>query len=113
KCCCCLLFQGEDGIRDWSVTGVQPCALPILAGQSVAAEHVSIVSLDDRAPEGAAGYTHLLLDRREHARLARLRSELIGLLAGERSEERRVGKRGRFCGLVVRLKDVGSEAGNK
>src|SRR5262249_58265793 len=25
----CFLFQGEDGIRDWSVTGVQTCALPI------------------------------------------------------------------------------------
>src|SRR5262249_59693929 len=24
-----FLFQGEDGIRDWSVTGVQTCALPI------------------------------------------------------------------------------------
>src|SRR5262249_57251473 len=23
-------FQAEDGIRDWSVTGVQTCALPIL-----------------------------------------------------------------------------------
>ena len=22
-------FQAEDGIRDWSVTGVQTCALPI------------------------------------------------------------------------------------
>src|SRR5438046_9432196 len=36
--CCCLcmcfvffffFFQAEDGIRDWSVTGVQTCALPI------------------------------------------------------------------------------------
>src|SRR5262249_56459399 len=31
---CCFLdrhffFQAEDGIRDWSVTGVQTCALPI------------------------------------------------------------------------------------
>src|SRR5258706_8094106 len=26
---CALLFQAEDGIRDWSVTGVQTCALPI------------------------------------------------------------------------------------
>src|SRR5262249_57944718 len=26
----CLFFQAEDGIRDWSVTGVQTCALPIL-----------------------------------------------------------------------------------
>src|SRR5262249_58028228 len=25
----CFLFQAEDGIRDWSVTGVQTCALPI------------------------------------------------------------------------------------
>src|SRR5438093_10920883 len=25
-----FFFQAEDGIRDWSVTGVQTCALPIL-----------------------------------------------------------------------------------
>src|SRR5262249_56723913 len=32
--CCRTLsffFQAEDGIRDWSVTGVQTCALPISA----------------------------------------------------------------------------------
>src|SRR5262249_5461718 len=29
--CCVFFFQAEDGIRDWSVTGVQTCALPILA----------------------------------------------------------------------------------
>src|SRR5262249_58506205 len=27
--CDCFFFQAEDGIRDWSVTGVQTCALPI------------------------------------------------------------------------------------
>src|SRR5258706_15723972 len=27
-----FIFQAEDGIRDWSVTGVQTCALPISAG---------------------------------------------------------------------------------
>src|SRR5258706_9699763 len=27
--CVVFLFQAEDGIRDWSVTGVQTCALPI------------------------------------------------------------------------------------
>src|SRR5438046_8493790 len=26
-----FFFQAEDGIRDWSVTGVQTCALPISA----------------------------------------------------------------------------------
>src|SRR5262249_62218353 len=28
-----FFFQAEDGIRDWSVTGVQTCALPISNGQ--------------------------------------------------------------------------------
>src|SRR6476619_2821553 len=28
--CLFFFFQAEDGIRDWSVTGVQTCALPIL-----------------------------------------------------------------------------------
>src|SRR5256885_2451793 len=27
----CFFFQAEDGIRDYKVTGVQTCALPILA----------------------------------------------------------------------------------
>src|SRR5262249_58988701 len=29
QCCFFFFFQAEDGIRDWSVTGVQTCALPI------------------------------------------------------------------------------------
>src|SRR5256885_10556554 len=33
RCCCSLslffFFQAEDGIRDYKVTGVQTCALPI------------------------------------------------------------------------------------
>src|SRR5215213_312353 len=28
-----FFFQAEDGIRDWSVTGVQTCALPICLAQ--------------------------------------------------------------------------------
>src|SRR5262249_58257181 len=30
--CFFFFFQAEDGIRDWSVTGVQTCALPIFNG---------------------------------------------------------------------------------
>src|SRR5258706_3853801 len=30
---CLFFFQAEDGIRDWSVTGVQTCALPISAAR--------------------------------------------------------------------------------
>jgi len=59
----------------------QICAA--LSGQIPASEHVTIVALDDQAPEGTVGYTHMLFDRREQARYARLRSELLGLLAGE------------------------------
>src|SRR5690606_40667941 len=32
---CCFVFQAEDGIRDFHVTGVQTCALPILSIFSV------------------------------------------------------------------------------
>src|SRR5438046_6132391 len=31
-----FFFQAEDGIRDWSVTGVQTCALPISCEFSLA-----------------------------------------------------------------------------
>jgi signal transduction histidine kinase len=54
-----------------------------LSSQSPASEHITLATLDDQAPEGMVGYTHMLLDRREHMRYARLRSELLGLLAGE------------------------------
>src|SRR2546426_6252965 len=34
---CCFFFQAEDGIRDYKVTGVQTCALPIsLPGEPAA-----------------------------------------------------------------------------
>src|SRR5438093_11833185 len=32
-----FFFQAEDGIRDWSVTGVQTCALPIYTAGPVGA----------------------------------------------------------------------------
>src|SRR5258706_7836005 len=40
-----FFFQAEDGIRDWSVTGVQTCALPISLVQPVP----RVERLDDRA----------------------------------------------------------------
>src|SRR5437016_6620732 len=30
-----FFFQAEDGIRDWSVTGVQACALPIAQASGI------------------------------------------------------------------------------
>src|SRR5262249_59627439 len=34
--CDFFFFQAEDGIRDWSVTGVQTCALPICRSERTA-----------------------------------------------------------------------------
>lgn len=54
-----------------------------LTGPTAAAQYVDIVDLPSGAAERGDGYTHILLDRRERARLARLRGELLSLLADE------------------------------
>src|SRR5690606_41100637 len=36
---CVFFFQAEDGIRDFHVTGVQTCALPISPGWAVMTAH--------------------------------------------------------------------------
>src|SRR3712207_7986546 len=64
-----FFFQAEDGIRDIGVTGVQTCALPILAAH----------------PTGIARKGR----RRPKVRRPRRR---MGAARGPRSEERRVGK---------------------
>src|SRR5438093_10585568 len=43
-----LFFQAEDGIRAWSVTGVQTCALPISAGPLPEAHTRAAPSRTDR-----------------------------------------------------------------
>src|SRR5262249_59440845 len=85
-----FFFQAEDGIRDWSVTGVQTCALPISrvrpvgAPRSVAAKATAAKRRADRAD--AHDYVFLrdkgIVVQRSTDRRARKR----------RSEERRVGK---------------------
>src|SRR5438046_9057006 len=42
---CFFFFQAEDGIRDWSVTGVQTCALPIYGTHKVKAEFTLLLVL--------------------------------------------------------------------
>src|SRR5262249_58955832 len=49
-------FQAEDGIRGWSVTGVQTCALPIL---SATVASISIVEVGT----GTGSLTRLLAER--------------------------------------------------
>src|SRR5262249_59937077 len=73
-----FFFQAEDGIRDWSVTGVQTCALPIL-------RHV--MWLQRRLLEQELDADRLALRRHSLA----VFDDEAGLL---RSEERRVGEGG-------------------
>ncbi|HEX5689918.1 MAG TPA: PAS domain-containing sensor histidine kinase, partial [Roseiflexaceae bacterium] len=55
----------------------------LLAGPSAATAHVDIVPLGADAQAEPGAYTHVLRDQREHARMARLRGELLGLLTSE------------------------------
>src|SRR6267154_773279 len=52
---CCFFFQAEDGIRDGRVTGVQTCALPILAGVDLAVPEGAVFGL--LGPNGAGKTT--------------------------------------------------------
>src|SRR5262249_56805110 len=82
--CFCFFFQAEDGIRDWSVTGVQTCALPICHDHRPS-HRVRSLSAAPGA-RGAAGPglpSRLDLDRAPSS------------VVGDRSEERRVGEEGR------------------
>src|SRR5258706_423062 len=47
-----FFFQAEDGIRDWSVTGVQTCALPISFAATFATRVMSRNPRDDAGREG-------------------------------------------------------------
>src|SRR5256885_5299122 len=86
-----FFFQAEDGIRDYKVTGVQTCALPISLHNAVFSAHYNAV--------------RALLDRRDvnpnscdqngaaplHTAVSHGQFDIVQLLLS-RSEERRVGK---------------------
>src|SRR5437016_6789506 len=84
-----FFFQAEDGIRDWSVTGVQTCALPIsLDVGPKALEDAAVPSVlahqQDRRAAGRGG------DESSGQKRGRM-PELVEEVS-PRSEERRVGK---------------------
>src|SRR5688500_20229922 len=76
-----FFFQAEDGIRDYKVTGVQTCALPILS-------HLRASDLRDLARS-----KNVPSSLRTAAQQRVQQKEKKG---GGRSEERRVGKEGRW-----------------
>src|SRR5690606_41202474 len=98
-------FQAEDGIRDFHVTGVQTCALPILLRTvlppSVPGEW-DVLETDD-ASRGTEMFRSLLDEMQ--GKLAQRASSVKNQRNEEhvhgrqrRSEERRVGTEGRWSG---------------
>src|SRR5256885_9549185 len=87
--CYFFFFQAEDGIRDYKVTGVQTCALPISAATRcpVVGDGDLIARARGKAPPQAA-----LCRARPMPWAGINRSRLRRLALDDRSEERRVGK---------------------
>src|SRR5437016_6579129 len=53
-----FFFQAEDGIRDWSVTGVQTCALPIF--HRAPGRRLRVGALAEQVTLSRTGMTRLL-----------------------------------------------------
>src|SRR5690606_40890132 len=89
-----FFFQAEDGIRDFHVTGVQTCALPIfpVLGSLDRFPGDWLVQWFVRDPRGASLALGAVL-------LAAAAAAGYGAW-WERSEERRVGKEGRARGVA-------------
>src|SRR5256885_3598157 len=84
-----FFFQAEDGIRDYKVTGVQTCALPILSATIIAQDEERdlpdcIASLQGFCDE------ILMVDGGSRDRTREIAASLGARVL--RSEERRVGK---------------------
>src|SRR5437016_9268928 len=80
-----FFFQAEDGIRDWSVTGVQTCALPI-SSASGAATLFGTTSFKFSRPGTPVSIKRNWKEVIVHT------VNLSHRLVKDRSEERRVGK---------------------
>src|SRR5256885_9692762 len=86
----CFFFQAEDGIRDYKVTGVQTCALPIWDLRLPVGQRHHLVR-QEAAPDD---FQERLGVRPRHHDLPRRALQVVqgAEQVGMRSEERRVGK---------------------
>src|SRR2546426_9212065 len=84
-----FFFQAEDGIRDYKVTGVQTCALPISSTPRPCSSAWSAVMM---APDVGAASTTTVARQPGDQPVAPRERVRARPLARRRSEERRVGK---------------------
>src|SRR5690606_40998063 len=104
-----FFFQAEDGIRDFHVTGVQTCALPISRPAVSAAAPPREHRRKQRRPRTGGGGR---ANRPGSARGAGGERGREGCGNGTRSEERRVGKECRSGGQPEqKRKNTGTEPG--
>src|SRR5690606_40960473 len=91
-------FQAEDGIRDFHVTGVQTCALPISGNRKAVGMMLNLGEWLATRVLGTGEYAERRIDVAVPGCLGRLRQESrskcqgCSLFQKCRSEERRVGK---------------------
>src|SRR5690606_40830384 len=85
-----FFFQAEDGIRDFHVTGVQTCALPICLHELLGLGGKRAPQIHGTRDLGPAGEPARRIDR--HSAVALYHTPLADRIEVLRSEERRVGK---------------------
>src|SRR5256885_13110964 len=93
----CFFFQAEDGIRDYKVTGVQTCALPI--SSTIARDVTARKRTQEALQQSESNFRSLVHDAPYgiyratlDGRLLQVNPALVKMLGYDRSEERRVGK---------------------
>src|SRR5205807_6085750 len=101
-----FFFQAEDGIRDYKVTGVQTCALPIL--RAIVPNAAAPPAASSPTPfrwTGKLPFSSRSSSTNRHSRAGPQKTVARSrVLKNTRSEERRVGKEGR----CLRSADPGS-----
>src|SRR5256885_5877076 len=83
-----FFFQAEDGIRDYKVTGVQTCALPILSDSNGTFDY----EYDCDALNRQTGVTQTIAGLDATVHFEHQFDPAGRMISSARSEERRVGK---------------------
>src|SRR5205807_2999915 len=92
-----FFFQAEDGIRDYKVTGVQTCALPIWRGVTVLKDSPRLAYTLKTVPSIGAWMEHFpIRSCTIFTRPSAAATSASARAASSRSEERRVGKERTF-----------------